>query len=42
MNSLISRGGLFDDFFRDVAPSFYVKPLHGEPLPSPGQIKMDI
>lgn len=42
MNSLISRGSLFDDFFRDVAPGFYVKPLHGDPLPSPGQIKMDV
>lgn len=42
MNSLISRGGLFDDFFRDVAPGFYVKPLHGDPLPSPAHIKMDV
>ena len=42
MNSLISRGGLFDDFFRDVSPGFYIKPLHGDPLPSPGQIKMDV
>ncbi len=42
MSSLISRGNLFDDFFRDVAPGFYVKPLHGDPLPSPGQIKMDV
>jgi len=42
MSSLISRGNLFDDFFRDVAPGFYVKPLHGDPLPNPGQIKMDV
>jgi HSP20 family protein len=42
MRSLISRGSLFDDFFRDVSPGFFVKPLHGEPLPSPGQIKMDV
>ena len=42
MNSLISRGNLFDDFFRDVAPGFYVKPLHGDPLPSPSQIKIDV
>lgn len=42
MNSLISRGSLFDDFFRDMSPGFYIKPLHGEPLPSPGQIKMDV
>ncbi|QKO22291.1 Hsp20/alpha crystallin family protein [Rhodoferax sp. BAB1] len=42
MNALISRGSLFDDFFRDVAPGFYVKPLHGDPLPSAGQIRMDV
>lgn len=42
MSSLISRGSLFDDFFRDVAPGYYVKPLHGEPLPSPGQIRIDV
>lgn len=40
MNQLINRPGLFDDFFRDVAPGFYVKPLHGDPLPS--QIKVDV
>jgi HSP20 family protein len=42
MNSLISRGNLFDDFFRDVAPGFYIKPLHGDPLPAPAQIKIDV
>jgi HSP20 family protein len=42
MGSLISRGSLFDDFFRDVSPGFYIKPLHGEPLPEPGQITMDV
>jgi HSP20 family protein len=40
MNSLIARTGLFDDFFKDVAPGFYVKPLHGDPLPA--QIKVDV
>lgn len=42
MNSLIQRGGLFDDFFRDLAPGFYVRPLHGDPLPNPGQVKLDV
>lgn len=42
MNALIHRGNLFDDFFRDVAPGFYIKPLHGDPLPSPTQIKVDV
>ncbi|MES2949661.1 MAG: Hsp20/alpha crystallin family protein [Pseudomonadota bacterium] len=44
MNSLISRGSLslLDDFFRDVAPGFYVRPLHGDGLPTPAQIKIDV
>ena len=42
MNSLMTRGSLFDDFFRDVAPGFYVKPLHGDGLPAPSQIKVDV
>jgi HSP20 family protein len=40
MNHLINRSSLFDDFFKDVAPGFYVKPLHGDPLPA--QIKVDV
>ncbi len=28
MNALVSRSGLFDDFFKDFAPAFYVRPLH--------------
>jgi len=42
MNALMTRGGLFDEFFRDVAPGFYIKPLHGEGLPNPSQIKVDV
>ena len=42
MNSLITRGSLLDDFFRDVAPGFYVRPLHGDALPTPAQIKVDV
>ncbi len=42
MNALMSRGGLFDDFFRDVAPGFYIRPLHGDGLPAPSQIKIDV
>lgn len=42
MNSLITRSGLLDDFFKDVAPGFFVKPLHGDPLPSPSQMKIDV
>jgi HSP20 family protein len=40
MNHLITRSGLLDDFFKDVAPGFYVNPLHGDPLPA--QIKVDV
>ena len=42
MNALIGRGGLFDDFFKDLNPGFYVRPLHGDPLPNPGDIKVDV
>ena len=42
MSSLISRTSLFDDFFKDFAPGFFVKPLQGDVLPSPGQIRMDV
>lgn len=42
MNALINRGNFLDDFFRDVAPGFYVRPLHGDALPTPAQIKVDV
>ena len=42
MPNQIVRGSLFDDFFRDIAPGFFVKPLHGDPLPSPAQIRVDV
>ena len=42
MNSLVTRGSLFDDFFKDIAPGFYVRPLHGDNLPAPAQIKVDV
>lgn len=42
MSSLIRRGSLFDDFFRDISPGFYVRPLHGDPLPEPEKIKVDV
>ena len=40
MNQLMSRGSLFDDFFKDLSPGFFVKPLHGDALPQ--SIKVDI
>lgn len=36
------RNSLFDDFFRDVAPGFFIKPLHGDPLPSAARIRVDV
>lgn len=40
MNNLIARRSLFDDFFKDMSPAFYVRPLHGEGLPA--QIRVDV
>jgi HSP20 family protein len=43
MNALTTRSpfSLFDEFFgRDTAPGFFIKPLHGDPLPQ--QIRLDV
>lgn len=40
MNGLVTRSGLLDDFFKDMAPGFFVRPLHGDPLPQ--SIKVDV
>ena len=42
MTSQLIRSRLFDDFFNDIAPGFFIKPLHGDPLPSAAQIKIDV
>lgn len=42
MNAVARRGNWFDDFFSEVAPGYYIRPLHGDPLPGPGQIKLDV
>lgn len=42
MSSHITRSSLFDDLFKDFAPGFFVKPMQGDALPSPGQIRMDV
>ena len=42
MTSLMTRGSLFDDLFKDVAPGFFIKPLHGEALPAASQIRIDV
>jgi HSP20 family protein len=40
MNALTRRGSLFDDFFRDFSPGYFIQPLHGDPLPA--QIRLDV
>lgn len=40
MNSLIARNSLFDDFFKEFTPGYFIKPLYGDPLPE--QIKVDV
>ena len=43
MNALTHRSNsLFDEFFRDMSPGFFVRPLHGDALPTPAQIKLDV
>jgi HSP20 family protein len=45
MATQLIRGTLFDDFFRDlpgVSPGYFIKPLHGDPLPAAGQIRIDV
>ncbi|MFN3629786.1 MAG: Hsp20/alpha crystallin family protein, partial [Casimicrobiaceae bacterium] len=43
MHPLLARTNvpsLFDEFFRDMSPGFFVKPLHGDPLPT--RIAVDV
>lgn len=42
MSQLITRNSIFDNFFDDMAPSFLMRPLHGDALPSANQIKIDV
>ena len=42
MPNQMVRANLFDDFFGDFAPGFFIKPLHGDPLPSANQIRIDV
>lgn len=42
MTSIMARPHFFDDFLRDFPAHFSIRPLHGEPLPSPDKIKVDV
>lgn len=33
---------LFDEFFSDFPRGYSIAPLHGDPLPRPGEIKVDV
>ncbi len=37
-----ARRSLFDEMFRDFPLGYSVAPLHGDPLPNPGKIKIDV
>ena len=39
LTTFINRG-IIDELFRDVNSGYFIKPLHGDPLPS--QIKVDV
>lgn len=42
MGALVKRSRFLDDFFKDFSTGYLIRPLHGDPLPSPGQIKIDV
>jgi HSP20 family protein len=42
MNPLVSSTKFIDDFFRESPLGYFIRPLHGDPLPSPDQIKVDV
>ena len=42
MANQLTRSNLFDDFFKEFAPGFFIKPLHGDPLPTAAQIRIDV
>lgn len=36
------RRSLFDEFFRDLPLSYSIRPLHGDPLPAPEDIRIEV
>ena len=40
MSALMRTSSWLDDFMKDMTPGFYIKPLHGEGVPS--EIRMDV
>lgn len=42
MPTLMPRSRFFDEFFRDFPVNLSIRPLHGDPLPSPDKIRIDV
>lgn len=42
MGQIQPRKTVLDEFFRDFPFGYSMRPLHGDPLPSPSQIKVEI
>lgn len=42
MSRLPARRSLFDELFHDFPLGYSIAPLHGDPLPTPNQIKIDV
>ena len=42
MQSRLPRSRFFDEFFREFPFGLTVQPLHGDPLPSPEKIRIDV
>ncbi len=42
MPPLMPRSRFFDDFFRDFPLGYSVSPLHGDSLPAPDKIRIDV
>ncbi len=42
MAKLPARRSLFDELFNDFPLGYSIAPLHGDPLPAPGKIKIDV
>jgi HSP20 family protein len=42
MPARLPRSRFFEEFFREFPMSLTVQPLHGDPLPSPEKIRIDL
>ncbi|HEY1089963.1 MAG TPA: Hsp20/alpha crystallin family protein [Burkholderiaceae bacterium] len=42
MGALTTPNSFFDEILQGLPGGFYLKPLHGDPLPAPGNIKINV